>query len=220
MSDKCRRCGCPAVETDDQFACKCGESPAQEAPAGQEAQPVAFVPRAKRDGEHRVEGEFRWQEIDEKPFKVFDPSTWECCALYAAPPQAPAAVQGDVLSACAAWCDEQAKSDWYGRTAGDMVRAFAQRDAALKLPVSVAKLAQFGAAMLHAHRGTQACEVGDIDGGTAQAEALRCGVLEARQVTEPCGESCVCAEVVDFPTECYFTPDDVAAAIRALKREK
>lgn len=30
-----------------------------------------------------------------------------------------------ILEQCAAWCDAQARSDWYGRTAGDMVRAFA-----------------------------------------------------------------------------------------------
>lgn len=31
----------------------------------------------------------------------------------------------DVLERCAQWCDEQASSDWHGRKASDMVRAFA-----------------------------------------------------------------------------------------------
>jgi hypothetical protein len=43
-----------------------------------------------------------------------------------APTQAAAQPEAaGVLKVCAAWCDDQAKSDWYGRTAGDMVRAFA-----------------------------------------------------------------------------------------------
>lgn len=31
----------------------------------------------------------------------------------------------NILEQCAVWCDAQAKSDWYGKTASDMVRAFA-----------------------------------------------------------------------------------------------
>lgn len=31
----------------------------------------------------------------------------------------------DLLERCAQWCDEQPKSNWWGRTASDMVRAFA-----------------------------------------------------------------------------------------------
>ncbi len=83
-------------------------------------------------------------------------------------------------------------------------------------PPAMQKLAAFGSAMLHAHRGTQACEVGDIDGGTCQDLALKFGVLEARQVKEACGESCVCAEVTDFPAECYFVPADISVVRAAL----
>ncbi len=73
------------------------------------------------------------------------------------------------------------------------------------------KLAAFGAKMLRAHRGYDASEVGDIDGGTAQDEAIACGVLETRTVTEPCGDSCVCVGIDDFPLECYLIPDNVSA---------
>jgi len=37
----------------------------------------------------------------------------------------PLAQHADVLERCAQWCQEQATSDWYGRTAADMVRAYA-----------------------------------------------------------------------------------------------
>lgn len=84
-------------------------------------------------------------------------------------------------------------------------------------PTALHRLAAFGAACLHAHRGTQACDVGDIDGGTAQYLALRYGVIEARTVTEKCSESCVCADVGEFPMECNFVPPDVAQAARALR---
>lgn len=46
----------------------------------------------------------------------------------------------DVLTRCATWCDEQARSGWWGRTVGDMVRAFAKLDhAATPAPLAVAR---------------------------------------------------------------------------------
>lgn len=39
--------------------------------------------------------------------------------------QRPAAQEVEALERCAQWCDEQASSDWHGRKASDMVRAFA-----------------------------------------------------------------------------------------------
>jgi len=44
----------------------------------------------------------------------------------------------------------------------------------------------------------------DIDGGDAQDWMLENGLLETRQVTEACGESCECAEWDDFPQDCFF----------------
>ena len=45
---------------------------------------------------------------------------------------------------------------------------------------------------------------GDVDGGDVQEWLLADGLLETRMVTEPCGESCVCAEWDEFPQDCHF----------------
>lgn len=44
---------------------------------------------------------------------------------------------------------------------------------------------------------------GDWDGGDLQDAMEKCGIIESRQVTEPCGEDCSCAEW-GLPTRCYF----------------
>lgn len=49
---------------------------------------------------------------------------------------------------------------------------------------------------------------GDIDGGAAQDEAERLGLLVRVAVREPCGENCVCAEYYgDPPWDCLREPD-------------
>ena len=45
---------------------------------------------------------------------------------------------------------------------------------------------------------------GDVDGSDVQEWLLADGLLETRMVTEPCGESCVCAEWDEFPQDCHF----------------
>lgn len=45
---------------------------------------------------------------------------------------------------------------------------------------------------------------GDLDGGMIQNYAQQCGLLEERQMAEPCSDSCTCVEVADFPTSCFF----------------
>jgi hypothetical protein len=57
----------------------------------------------------------------------------------------------------------------------------------------------------------------DVDGGTIQDAAVKYGLLVEREVTEPCGETCTCAEVTDFPTTCFFKSD---AAIAATKEQQ
>lgn len=47
-------------------------------------------------------------------------------------------------------------------------------------------------------------EVPQWDGCDLQDIAVKFGLLEARRVTEPCGENCQCAEWDDFPMDCYF----------------
>lgn len=48
---------------------------------------------------------------------------------------------------------------------------------------------------------------GDLDGGELQELAHQYGILELHAVTEPCGESCQCADYGDFPTTCYRLTD-------------
>jgi hypothetical protein len=74
------------------------------------------------------------------------------------------------------------------------------------------KLAAFGAGVLMEHRGNSPWEIGDVDGGWCQDEAIRLGLLEAREVTEACGTECAC--VGDFPTTCYFLSDAAKAALQ------
>jgi hypothetical protein len=45
--------------------------------------------------------------------------------------------------------------------------------------------------------------LGDLDGGDRQDLAVKHGLLRSVEMTEPCGESCVCAEYGDFPMDCF-----------------
>lgn len=48
--------------------------------------------------------------------------------------------------------------------------------------------------------------IGDVDGGALQEKATELGILVTREVTEPCCESCRCADY-RFPTTCYRAAD-------------
>lgn len=76
-------------------------------------------------------------------------------------------------------------------------------------------LAAFGLACLDEHRQDSLC--GDLDGGWLQEQAIKAGVIEARNVTSPCCDRCVCAEVSDFPLTCYFDTKETEAGRAALK---
>ncbi|WP_321820749.1 MULTISPECIES: hypothetical protein [unclassified Burkholderia] len=54
---------------------------------------------------------------------------------------------------------------------------------------------------------------GDVDGGTLQAYAARCGLIEERRMEVPCSENCSCAEFGEFPTTCFFNTDLGTAVI-------
>lgn len=60
------------------------------------------------------------------------------------------------------------------------------------------KLRAFAREILHEWYDTT-----DLDGGTLQEMAERHGLLEPHTVTESCGDHCGCAEMGDFPTQCY-----------------
>ena len=42
-----------------------------------------------------------------------------------------------------------------------------------------------------------------IDGADLEAELVKRGILEAVEVTEPCGDACECAALGEFPVTCY-----------------
>lgn len=46
-------------------------------------------------------------------------------------------------------------------------------------------------------------QTGWLNGCDIEEYAVECGILEIREVTEPCGDNCECA-YPGFPTECYF----------------
>jgi hypothetical protein len=54
---------------------------------------------------------------------------------------------------------------------------------------------------------------GDVDGGTIEDVAKECGLLVGVEVSEPCGEYCVCAEYEAFPMSCYRYSTGVLKAI-------
>lgn len=68
--------------------------------------------------------------------------------------------------------------------------------------------------------GVLLAEMVDLDGGAAEDEMMRLGVLEVRTVTEPCGECCKCVGVVEFPATCYFVAADVEAEMEARLSRK
>lgn len=77
-------------------------------------------------------------------------------------------------------------------------------------------LARFGLKCFDEHRD----QLGDLDGCDLQEWAEEFGLLREVHVTEPCGESCRCAEWDDFPQECLREVDAVTefrAALAALE---
>lgn len=91
----------------------------------------------------------------------------------------------------------------------ELDRLKAERDALRAQSSGAAKLAAFGAWCAQEFRR----ELADVDGGSAQDAMERLGLLKRIEVTEPCGEGCVCAEV-GFPADCYVFDDDVKAALK------
>lgn len=74
----------------------------------------------------------------------------------------------------------------------------------------VMRFARFGAELFKRHRNDG--YPGDVDGGELQELAEKFGLIEQREVTEPCGDGCTCAEIGDFPSVCYFTTAEAKKA--------
>jgi hypothetical protein len=50
-------------------------------------------------------------------------------------------------------------------------------------------------------------EIGDWDGGAMQSAMVRAGLLAEVEVTEACGEACICADYDEFPQRCLALTD-------------
>ena len=81
-------------------------------------------------------------------------------------------------------------------------------------PLNYEKLSaaqRFAGMVMAEHRD----DLADLDGGWLQEKLVECGLAESREVSEPCGEYCRCAEVSDFPLLCYFPTPAGDAALAA-----
>lgn len=105
-----------------------------------------------------------------------------------------------------------------GWTARGMIeyakRMEARRNELLAENADLRKAAGFAGIVLSTYRA----EVGDLDSAWLQEQAEAHGMIEKRQATEQCGEGCVCAEVANFPCECYFVTDSGQVAIDAARK--
>lgn len=80
------------------------------------------------------------------------------------------------------------------------------------VPEGLRRLAAFGAWAVGEFR----CEIGDVDGASAQDAMERLGVLHPVTVAEPCGEPCRCADYGEFPIDCFRLDPLVRSAMDAL----
>lgn len=112
--------------------------------------------------------------------------------------------------------DEQAMAEAHRRAIKERNALLARVEAAERDAVLVLPWATFGHWCLTASRE----DFSDLDGGDLQDRAQECGLLEPIAATEPCGESCQCAELCDeWPAEC-LRMIDVPAAIAAMEGGK
>lgn len=140
------------------------------------------------------------------------PEPWDCCSIWDTP-------AGQHRSFSAAHYDGVPCNNQLLVFTASQMRAYAQ--AALtaqsaeidRLRGEVeanAKLARFGAWCAREFRDSLA----DVDGGSAQDAMERFGVIVKTEVTESCGEGCVCVEYGAFPHDCYKFPNEIDAAMK------
>ena len=83
----------------------------------------------------------------------------------------------------------------------------------IEVPLSLAKWA------IEVLQATREDGGSDLDGGYLFDMAEGTGVIEPHQVTEPCDPThCACAEVSEFPMECYRYTKEVQNAMRAIAK--
>lgn len=113
-------------------------------------------------------------------------------------------------------CDD-ARSDPEHGGCPIVLQAQHERDCAVEDVKRLELLAKFGAWCFESHRGDMN-EPGDIDGGSVQDELVRLGLLEAREMTAPCGPQCICGPSEQNPETCYFTAPGLRDLIGTLTR--
>lgn len=84
------------------------------------------------------------------------------------------------------------------------------------LETEYAKLREF---VLWALR-TGPFEGGNLDGADVEAQALAHGIIEPREMTEPCREDCMCASVGEFPLTCNRLADWMGHPLECVRRKE
>ena len=89
----------------------------------------AYARRIIEAGEKLYSELRQWLATESDPDSQAALQEWReiCAPTPPASEQQRAVVMEELLTRVADWCDQQPKHDWYGRTAGDMVRAFMAR---------------------------------------------------------------------------------------------
>lgn len=102
---------------------------AEAAPPAAGVPDSAYARRIIEAGEKLYNELRQWLATESDPDSQAALQEWReiCAPTPPASEQQRAVVMEELLTRVADWCDQQPKHDWYGRTAGDMVRAFMAR---------------------------------------------------------------------------------------------
>jgi len=86
---------------------------------------------------------------------------------------------------------------------GNFAASYAAMRSVAPAPSEEGELAKLKAFARWTLSGYAGGPLGDIDGGALQDKAEALGLLVGTEVTESCGEGCVCVEYDAFPLTCY-----------------
>ncbi|CAE6810826.1 hypothetical protein R69746_05610 [Paraburkholderia aspalathi] len=186
------------------------------------SEPSGAAAQAEPIYQWRYVGENSWRDVSVEGFgarkKSVTSEDMRFRIVYAAPPAQTQVALTDAVAYPADCRTKEQLEAWAarllfsGNKLGEPLMALFNAWSAEVHKLADAKSAQkFAGMVLKAHRNDG--YPGDVDGGFLQQAALDCGLIEERTATEPCGEGCTCAEVADFPMQCYFNTDSGRAAI-------
>lgn len=180
-------------------------------PAAAQGEPVAWQERVKLtptvwSGWYPC----RHRSAAEPRSVVFGGVPYEWRPLYLAAPTPPKAEARPMTR------DEATAVDFYRLNPSaalvDLNRRIDGKAEAQAVPEGLRRLAAFGAWAVGEFR----CEIGDVDGASAQDAMEHLGVLHPVTVAEPCGEPCRCADYGEFPIDCFRLDPLVRSAMDAL----